>query len=292
MVDVRKQAKALLDKVPDEVRSDGDRKLFSDLTNGMTHETLQGLWEATKSSLTELRTVCIDFIVWYSQNMKIDILSTIDPKKRDKDHDGFFALKETLEKCGKAHAWVPATSGRPPLCGDILRHTRFHVDVSTGLENRVLVRVAGGQSRHDRPTQDVTKEYDNVKRVRGNGIYNSKDLQGWLDLDQFFQPPPVPTPAWVIGWWKVQWRNQFYYYYLASDGSARWTKIPPLPVTPPPLPPWSDNAGHFIFINPYGVMIRWFDTESLEVFSRDPASDSTDMTGKWNETEPIEASKL
>ncbi|WP_010583697.1 hypothetical protein [Schlesneria paludicola] len=295
MLDLRKKARGLLDKVPGEVRSDApgdEKKLFEELANGKTHRSLQEEWESTKHLTGVLRTVCIDFVVWYSGQMGINLYSTIDPKALNLKVDGFFNLQETLKKAGKSHAWVPATSQKLPQCGDILRHTAWHVDVAVGMDKGILERVAGGQSRHIRPTEDVTKEYDNIMRVRGKKEYEPKDLQGWLDIELFAQSPPGPTPPWVIGWWKVKWRNEFYYYYLAADGSARWTRMPPQPGPPPPLPPSASNRGSFIFNNPNGVSIRWYDSESKEDFERQPGSESTDMSGTWNGIEPIEATKI
>lgn len=295
MLDLRKKARGLLDKVPGEVRSDGkgkEKELFEELADGKTHVSLQQDWEATKDKVGALRTVCIDFVMWYSRQMGINLYTTIDPKVLNLNVDGFFNLKETLKKAGKSHAWVPATSGKLPQCGDILRHTVWHVDVAVGMDNGILTRVAGGQSSHPRPATDVTKEYDNILRITGKKEYEPKDLQGWLDIELFSQAPPAPTPPWVIGWWKVKWRNELYYYYLAADGAARWTRIPPQPGPPAPLPPSAPNRGSYMFDNPNGVTIRWYDSESKEIFERPLGSESTDMSGTWNGIEPIEATKI
>lgn len=291
MATIREKASELLKQVPDEVRSNGDRPLFSRLTNGMTHENLMAEWERTKQTKT-LRTVCIDFVGWYAQQMGIDIISSIDPKSRDKNLDGFFNLQKTLEKCGKRHAWVSAANGGRPQYGDILRHTAFHVDVALGFDGNILLRAAGGQSRHPRPTNDVSQEFDNVKRVRSTGPYDSRNLQGWLDIELFFEPPPVPIPAWVVGWWKVMWRGGIYYYHLGADRTARWTQMPPPPVTPPPLLPSAPRTGRLKFTNPYGITIRWTDSGSVEVFARKPNTVANEMTGTWNSSERIEATKL
>lgn len=215
MATIREKANELLKQLPNEVRSNGDQQLFTRATNGMTHDELQKQWEATKQTQT-LRTVCIDFVGWYAKGMGVDIMNSIPPNARDNKVDGFFNLQKTLEKCGKGHAWVSAASGARPQYGDILRHTAFHVDVAVGFDGNVLLRIAGGQSWHPRPTNDVSKEFDNVLRVRGRGPYESRDLQGWLDVEMFFEPPPVPILPWVVGWWKVMWRGGIYYYYLGG----------------------------------------------------------------------------
>lgn len=193
MVDVRKKAHSFLDTIPDEVKSKGtddEEKLFIKLTGGKTHAALQAEWESTKKTTGVLRTVCIDFVVWYSQQMEVNLYKTIDPKVLNLNVDGFFNLEATLKKAGKSHAWVPSTSQKLPQFGDILRHTVWHVDISLGMDKGILERVAGGQSSHPRPTEDVSKEYDNIKRIRGKKEYDPKDLQGWLDLDLFFFTRP------------------------------------------------------------------------------------------------------
>lgn len=291
MATIREKASELLKQLPNEVRSNGDQELFSRVTNGMTHKELQRQWEATKQTQT-LRTVCIDFVVWYAKGMGIDIISSIPSKARDHNVDGFFNLQKTLEKCGKGYAWVSAASGARPQYGDILRHTAYHVDVAVGFDGNVLLRIAGGQSWHPRPTNDVSEEFDNVLRVRGKGAYEPRDLQGWLDIEMFFEPPPVPIPPWVVGWWKVMWRGGIYYYYLGADRTARWTQTPPPPVTPPPLLRSAPRTGRLTFTYPYGVTIHWADSGSVEVFAREPDTVSNVMTGTWNGSERIEATKL
>lgn len=118
MSDVRDRAKKILARVPEgEVRSNGDRKLFQELTGGVTHEVLMENWKAGG-----IRTVCIDFICWYANQMGVDIIRSIPRNLRNPKVDGFFALRDTLVKCGKGYAYVVATKDTPPpQCGDILQ---------------------------------------------------------------------------------------------------------------------------------------------------------------------------
>jgi hypothetical protein len=163
MATLRDKARNLLKNI-DEVQSKRDAVEFTRLTKGMTHAKLQAEWEQTKQTKT-LRTVCIDFVVWYAGEMGINIISSIPAKVSNPKVDGYFALEQTLRKCGKGHAWVSAAQGGRPDCGDILRHKAFHVDVAfgyEGIESNILVRIAGGQSSHPRPTNDVSKEFDNI----------------------------------------------------------------------------------------------------------------------------------
>ena len=287
MTPLRKKAHDLLKVIPNEVQSKRDAAEFTRLTGGMTHAKLLAEWEKTKQTKT-LRTVCIDFVVWYAGQMGIDMMSSIPTKVRDSKVDGYFALEQTLRKCGKGHAWVSAAQGGKPQCGDILRHKAFHVDVAFGFDDKVLIRIAGGQSSHPRPTNNVSKEFDNIKRVRGNGEYKPSALEGWLDLERFFDPPPAPIPTWLVGWWRVMWRGGAYYYYLEPDGSARWTQTRPALGTTPPPAKAGPQRGRLTFAFPSSVTIRWFDSGSVEVFT----SDANVMTGTWNGNERIEASKI
>src|SRR5215831_2088803 len=107
----REKARDKLKPIAAEVRSNipgsnppANNPEFTRLTKGMTHTELQRQWESTKKTHT-LRTVCIDFVGWYAGEMGIDIMSSIPPKARNKDVDGYFALEQALKKCGKSHAW-------------------------------------------------------------------------------------------------------------------------------------------------------------------------------------------
>jgi hypothetical protein len=295
MAAYRDKAKELLDKLPTEVRSDLNKAEFTRLTNGMTHAELQRQWEATKNTTT-LRTVCIDFVGWYAQQMGINILKDIPAANKNPKEDGFFGLEATLKKSGKGHAWVSAASGARPQYGDILRHTAFHVDVARGFENKVLLRIAGGQSFHKRPTNDVSKEYDNIIKVRGKADYQSSALQGWLDIEKYFESPPASLPTWVVGWWKVLWRGGTYYYYLAADRSARWTQTTPTAYTPPPLVSSAPRTGSFAFTYPDKVKITWTDSGNVEAYTTQQFTPKNEaglvMVGTWQQWEPIVATKL
>jgi hypothetical protein len=297
---IREKARDKLKGIAEEVQSKRDAAEFTRLTKGMTHEKLQTEWESTKKTHT-LRTVCIDFVVWYAGEMGIDMMSSIPAKARDPKVDGYFALEQTLNKCGKSHAWVSAAKGGRPKCGDILRHKppAFHVDVAFGYQgsdgiiqhekyvpNGVLVRVAGGQSWHPRPTEDVSKEFDAIKRVIGKGPYNPSALEGWLDLERFFGGPPAPTPLWLVGWWEVTWRGAAYYYYFYADGTVKYTKDQRHPVATPII---ADDTGDFT-VDFNKISVTWRSTGSVETFVRDPARDG-EMGGSWNNLEKLSASK-
>jgi len=242
---IRQKACGLLEQVDHEIKSNerADQVKFETLTMGMTQKKLLAEWESTKHTKT-LRTVCIDFVCWYAKEMKINIISSIPPSKVNVKADGFFSLKETLGKCGKRHAWVSAANGTQPQCGDILRHTAYHVDVALEFVAGSLVRVAGGQSSHVRPTNDVSKEFDNVMRVDRKVKYDPRKLQGWLDLDLYFGATPSLdlTLDWLHGWWKV-WDTNYYYYFFGPGGVVQYIKSKPSNISRPPVR--ADNTGTY-----------------------------------------------
>ena len=82
-------------------------------------------------------------------------------------------------------------------------------------------------------------------------------------------------------------------YYLGADRRARWTQMLPTQLVPPQPPIFPvPRTGRLTFTNPYGVTIRWTDSGSVEVFARKPNTVANEMTGTWNSSERIEATKL
>jgi hypothetical protein len=261
---IRDKARTVLDKLPKtgEVRSDLNPDLFKTLTGGVTQTILMENWrpsteeEKLKGRKQGYRTVCIDFVCWYAGQMGINILADIPKEKRDSKTDGFFALGATMKKDGKGYAYVTAAKDGPvPQFGDIIRHTAFHVDIALGFDGNTLLRAAGGQSSHPRPKADVSKEYDNVLRVRGSKPYDPKDLEGWLDLDLFFGGPPTADPSltWLYGWWDVTDGNP-YYYYFAPGGVVQYITTRPTTEGPPQKP---GNIGRYAYTPPNQLVLNW-----------------------------------
>jgi hypothetical protein len=100
-----------------------------------------------------------------------------------------------------------------------------------------------------------------------------------------------PVPEWLVGWWKVTWRGQAYYYFFDHNRQVKWTQILPQSTSQPPL--IASDTGNFAVELPNSVTIRWGATGSVEKFSRVPATDDEEeMSGKWNGTEPLTAVKM
>jgi hypothetical protein len=161
MATIRDKARDLLKPIPDEVQSKRDASEFSRLTNGMTHTKLQTEWENTKKTST-LRTVCIDFVVWYAGQMGIDMMSLIPAKVP-------WGANSSLPREGRTHATTrPRAGGRSRggirgsgWTSPSLRTTRslkfsidqrVGVDMSTSLDPRPRVprrSIPANRVRHD-----------------------------------------------------------------------------------------------------------------------------------------------
>lgn len=253
---------------------------FSRLTN-TNHLVLMANWEGGGRM-----TACNGFVNWYAQQIGI------------KDITNWFNLKQALGYIYKTDAWVEPAAGLKPKYGDILRHKKYHVDVALDFEGPYLVRAAAGQgdgtehSMHRRPpfTQEaLLSEYDVLRRVRGDNPYDPAKLEGWLDIELYFSSPQfVPVPEWLVGWWKIYWRGQDYYYYFDRDYVVKWTQIrPPTWITPI----GESGKGTFSVDYPF-VTTKWDDTGTIERFAVEPLSDDRNMAGMLNEIEIITAVKM
>jgi hypothetical protein len=256
---------------------------FNELTN-TNHAVLVADYAAGG-----IMTACNGFVNWYAQRLGIVGISN------------WFNLKQSLEGIGKGNAWVVTNASKLPQPGDILKHAITHVDVALGFAGNILRRVAAGQgdgtiySTHPRPRDAKTRamEYDCLRRINGAGPYNYQRLEGWLDIDLFFGSgvaQNVPAPDWLVGWWRVTWRGMLYFYYFDRNYEARWTQMAPWSTEYPPL--FASDIGDFTVDGFNTVTTTWRKTGSVEKFSLKYYSNSVEMRGTWNGTEPIAAIKM
>jgi hypothetical protein len=228
----RDEAAKILARIPqgEGIPSNTQADKFFEWT-GYRHSDMLQSWRENKNG-PKLLTACAGFASKFAGLIGITGIAS------------FFDLEKSLIDAGKAHAWVPASSGADPQVGDILRHAVFHVDVAAGWDGRKLKRVAAGQSFHPRPTQSVEGEFDCLKWVTGTANYNAANLKGWLDLDLYFGPAPSgPALGWLNGWWKV-WDGNYYYYFFGPGGAAQYTKTKPSNSGPPKR---ADNTGRYTY---------------------------------------------
>jgi hypothetical protein len=220
-------------------------------------------------------TACNGFVGWYA--------SQLGPTK----YLGRFDLETYLPTIGKGHTWVKSTSDARPKFGDICRHTAFHVGVSLDFDGDVWNHVDAGQGG-PRMGRDI------LKRTRGTGPYDYKKLQGWIDIELYFGASSGvqlgPVPEWIIGYWKVTWRAQAYYYYFGRDGQVKWTQVEPQSTSQPPLV--VSDTGNFTIDGLNAVTIRWGSTGSVEKYNRTLVTTDEEMQGTWNGTEPLTAKKM
>jgi hypothetical protein len=286
----REQAEKILNeipKTPEGIRSDRQPDLFLKWT-GMSHKELMDSWRANMKGPT-LLTACGGFAAKFGLRIGI------------KDIKSYFKLKQSLADIGKSHAWVPASSGAKPEVGDILRHSpRYHVDVAAGWdgvgEKAKLKRVAAGQSVHKRPTTSVENEFDALKWVTGANAYNPANLEGWLDLDKYFDVAPSvgpigPTFGWLKGWWKV-WDGNTYWYHFGPNGTVQYTMTEPTNLSSPPIKP--TNVGNYSYTLPSTLVVTWNKVSSAPVACRETfhaVSGCQQMNGKSNLYGPLFATR-
>jgi hypothetical protein len=114
----------------------------------------------------------------------------------------------------------------------------------------------------------------------------------WTHLIRLPDPPAgkESIPAWLIGWWKVTWRGQIYFYWFDFSGVVKWTQTEPTKMAPPGV---ASDKGTITIDGPGSVTVRWGKTGSVEHFRLFPGMfDHHLMSGTWNETEPIEGQKV
>lgn len=268
MSPIRERAKQIISAIPDRsIRS--DQSDYQKYTGGLKQETLQANWNKRG-----IMTGCNAFVGWYGAALGSG------------SNLGRFDLVTFLPSIGKGHAWIKSALGRRPQFGDILLHTGLHEDVALDFDGDILNRIAAGQGG---PAMGC----DILCRVRGKAAYNPVNLQGWIDIDQYFGAAPAvgTTSVWLNGWWKVCDGNTYYYHFEAG-GNVQYTKTRPASAAAPSKYPM--NCGVFT-IAPTGTMvIDWNPADggaTRETFSN-ARPGSTQMNGTSNRYAPLVATRL
>ncbi len=91
-----------------------------------------------------------------------------------------------------------------------------------------------------------------------------------------------------VGWWKVSWKRDEYYYYLYGDGRAGYIKNAPQNVKQPLAGP---QATGFWFETQTDTVICWTNTGTVEKFPI-RLQGAAKMEGKWNDIDPLSAVRL
>jgi hypothetical protein len=266
MTPIQERAKQTLSIVPaaGQINSNGaTAALFTRLTGGVTQATLEQNWHNHG-----IMTACNEFVGWYGGQLG------------SQKYLGRFDLQTYLPKIGKGYAWVKSTKDVRPKYGDICRHTAFHIGISLDFQGDLWNHVDAGQG-------GPRTGYDIIKRTHGTHPYDYRKLQGWIDLDLYFQAAgqAQPVPHWLLGWWQVTSQIQVYYYF---DGSHRVKSVRMMPreISQPPLFP--DDTGNVVIQFPDAVSIHWDGAGTVTTLQRSPGNaPAPRMQGTQNNVEPI-----
>ena len=281
--DVRATAREFLKGIPatDEVTSNGPRKaLFTTLT-GYDQAMLEAAWKVHK---TRNLTTCNEFVGRFGAAIG------------SKHYMGTFWPLVPLEKAKKTEAWIKASGGGQPKFGDIFKLTeirlpgkdynRLHVGVSGDIEGDAWDTFESGQG-------GPTRGFDALKRCKRT--FKREDVEGWVDIGILIDGvsggavPSLPMPGWLIGWWKVVWRSQTFYYEFNVGKRAIWT-ADPADMDPQRCARGRDFANVTVAQNG-DITLVWNASGSREVFNNLGAPEGQ-MAGFWNDSERLAATKL
>ena len=265
---IREKARAFLGGFPYfDVTSKFHGALFTKYT-GLVHQELLGKWTAGS-----IETSCNGFVSVYSSN-----LGTKIPL-------GGFHPESVIPK-DKKHAWVIAGSGRSPMEGDIFycddwnsekKRRNLHMGVVVRTNGGVWNTIEGGQGGLAMGT-DIVRRKSEFKR----------SVRGWVDIQALFPSqyshPETginAAPEWLVGWWRVSWQNNAYYYNFTSGHTVTYSKEG--------IRGRVSGMGNFRMNSESSLTVNWPATGTVERFGvAAPGS----MHGLWNGTEQIFATYL
>jgi len=264
---IRDQARGILLGIPDRVSSLDNPALFSSLT-GVSQAYLESEWKRGSGV-----TTCNAFTGAYARRLGSHIPL------------GTFWPETTLARAGKAHAWVPAGSGRNPGLGDIFvvqRHEPgqsfdvLHAGVVLDCRGATWTTIEAGQGG-PRMGCDLI--------LRKAGAFNRGKLKGWVDIDALFhgvraaeETGARPVPTWLPGWWQVVWQGRSYFYNFDAGNGVRYSKAG--------VGGAINGTGQVRLDGEYSFTIHWPASGTVERFELDSAGR---MRGRLNNTDPIYA---
>jgi hypothetical protein len=284
VADIRMNAKAYVDKIPHEVRSNGEPAgRFKELT-GMVHADLIANWKAGGKL-----TSCNSFTGVYATSIGLPAGGKYHALSKQR-------IDLAVQGLGKGYAWVEAAANPTarPMCGDVFLMTNlYHVGVSYDVKGGIWYTAEGGQGGPSTGTPPEYKgAYDSVKRKQaaqnGSILQNTKGVlvKGWVDIDLYMNglPVPVPMAQWLKGWWVVAWRGQLFYYYFEAPGKVSWTLKKP--VSESLIPYKFDDVASVVQDSRDVVTVKWNTTGTVEKF-KPFTEDCRTLIGDWNDKEPL-----
>jgi len=98
--------------------------------------------------------------------------------------------------------------------------------------------------------------------------------------------PSFPTPPWLLGWWKIMWGEDAYYYLFEANGRVKWSEDPP--TTNHSMKSVGGN-GTCLALG-HKLTIPWTSSGSVEEFEHEVGT--REMSGVWNKREALTAEKM
>jgi hypothetical protein len=291
-VDIRETARIYLLQVPPipgQINSIGPTAPLFTRLSGITQNQLLESWglkarkdgKIIKDTPPGL-TSCNSFVANYAGDAGIGI-------GKPGRSLGQFNLDKKVAGWGKGFAWIPATEGARPKFGDIFEiATTPHQGISLDFEGDTNWNTAeGGQG-------GSLSGFDIIKRKRlpqsGGAVTHPRGpLRGWVDIDLFANgPPPTTVPGWLLGWWSMPWRGQVFFYFFEASFTVSWTLT--RPISPAFAPLRFNDTATLTMDGQTSITLKWKATGSVEKLAQ--TGTGREMTGMWNGTEPLVATKL
>lgn len=283
---IRERARILLNDIPEDtdITSNGTSRvsttgetmhdMFERLSNS-SHESIIERWKSPDNF-----TTCNGFTGYFSTRLGSPVTL------------GRFDLETYLPSIGKGYAWVKSTPDTRPKYGDICRYSIYHVGISLDFDGPYWKHVDSGQGGRK-------IGYDIIRRAKTKEPYTHTMLQGWLDLDLYFDGTPptmngaalkqqIKVPIWLKGWWAVTCGAEKSWYKFDGDGNVYASAVAPSDATQPPL--IVTDSGRLQIDSRDKFAVDWKTTGRYERLFHQMGTLA--FTGKRNNIEPIAATKM
>ena len=242
---------------------------FTRLT-GNTQAGLLAKWNSANPTERGF-TTCGEFVGHFTSRLGLGWIGLISAPVTDSGCQGWCNAQ------GKGIAWIPVGRGLGPKTGDVFKKSAQkasnHVGVSYRVEGGTWWTVEGGQG-------SPAAKFDAVMMKNSNQLGASTGIVGWIDIELWAEAADkkYSVPNWIVGFWKVVYRQkQAYYYYFGPDHRAVYTTDP---MQAPYLPSMA-GTGRFAMTGAQSMTVLWFETGEIERYQPNPGVTDS-MVGSWN----------